>query len=340
MERNQNNFQNQFQSQNQFKEYEIPIGNSYKLDTRRKLGKGQFYEVYYGLDKKNNEEVAIKLEPISSRYNQLLYESKVYQILDGVTGIPKFIWYGKQENYNILIIELLGRSLEDIFNYCKRNFSLLTTLMVVEQMISRIEYIHNKNFIHRNLSPENFLIGRKNKKNIIYLIDFLFAKRYNNPKKNNEHIPFRDGKAQIGNSRYSSINSQLGLEQSRRDDVESLGYILVYFMKGKLPWQGIKATTSKEKFERIKDRKIMTTVDSLCEGLPNEVKIFIEYTKNLKFEENPHYLFLKNILREIAIKNSINFNYSKFDWIIKKEKKNNKDNNEKDNENEEKNEEE
>ena len=309
--------QDKNQTQNQYKEYEIPIGDSFKLDARRKLGKGQFCEVFYGLDKKSNEEVAIKLELSSSKYLQLLYESRVYQILEGDIGIPRFFWYGKQGNYNILIMELLGHSLEDIFTYCKRKFSLLTILMIIEQVIYRIEYIHNKNFIHRNLSPDNILIGRKNNKSSLYLVDFIFAKRYFN-QKTGEHIPFKDGKTMLGNARFASINTHLGIEQSRRDDIESLGYILVYFMTGRLPWQGIKAIDSKEKYEKIKDKKIATTLDSLCYGLPKEVKMFLEYSKKLKFEDKPHYTNLRNLIKEMAIKNSIDFNYNKFDWIIKK----------------------
>ena len=189
--------------------------------------------------------------------------------------------------------------------------------MIIEQVIYRIEYIHNKNFIHRNLSPDNILIGRKNNKSFLYLIDFIFAKRYYNPK-TGEHIPFKDGKTMLGNARFASINTHLGIEQSRRDDIESLGYILVYFMTGRLPWQGIKAIDSKEKYEKIKDKKIATTLDSLCYGLPKEVQMFLEYAKKLKFEDKPHYSNLRNLIKEMAIKNSIDFNYNKFDWIIKK----------------------
>lgn len=198
--------------------------------------------------------MAIKLEPTHTKHPQLFYESKLYMALQGGIGIPKLRWCGSQGNYNILIMDLLGHSLEDLFNYCKRKFTLLTTLMVVEQMLCRIEFIHSRNFIHRDVKPDNFLMGRGNKKHQVYAIDFGLAKRYRDPR-TGLHIPYRDGKSLTGTARYASINTHLGIEQARRDDIEALGYILVYFMKGNLPWQGLKARNVKEKYEKIKEKK-------------------------------------------------------------------------------------
>ena len=300
----------------QLKEYEIPIGDTYKLDARKKLGSGAFGDIYLGRNIRLNEEVAIKLEPTRSRHPQLFYESKLYMALQGGIGIPKLHWCGSQGNYNILIMDLLGPSLEDLFNYCKRQFTLLTTLLVVEQMLSRIEFIHSRNFIHRDVKPDNFLIGRGSKKNQIYAIDFGLAKRYRDPR-TGLHIPYRDGKSLTGTARYASINTHLGIEQSRRDDIEALGYILVYFMKGNLPWQGLKAKNMKEKYEKIKEKKISYTLDDLCKDLPEEFKTFIHYARDLKFEDRPDYSYLKNVIRQICANNKLNPDTSKFDWIIK-----------------------
>ena len=329
----------------QLKDYEIPIGDSYKLDARKKLGSGAFGDIYLGSNIKLNEEVAIKLEPTHTKHPQLFYESKLYMALQGGIGIPKLHWCGSQGNYNILIMDLLGHSLEDLFNYCKRKYTLFTTLMVVDQMLSRIEFIHSRNFIHRDVKPDNFLMGRGSKKHQVFAIDFGLAKRYRDPR-TGLHIPYKDGKSLTGTARYASINTHLGIEQARRDDIEALGYILVYFMKGNLPWQGLKARTVKEKYEKIKEKKISTSLDSLCQGFPDEFKTFIQYARDLKFEDRPDYSYLKHIIRQICEKNQLTFNYNKYDWILKKEaaheeqkesnnkNKNDENNNNKDNEKE------
>jgi serine/threonine protein kinase len=238
--------------------------------------------------------------------------------LQGGIGIPKLHWCGSQGNYNILIMDLLGHSIEDLFTYCKRKFTLLTTLMLVDQMLSRIEFIHSRNFIHRDVKPDNFLMGRGTKKHQVYAIDFGLAKRYRDPR-TGLHIPYKDGKSLTGTARYASINTHLGIEQSRRDDIEALGYILVYFMKGSLPWQGLKARNVKEKYEKIKERKISTTLDSLCQGLCDQFKTFIQYARDLKFEDRPDYIYLRGIIKQICERNSLTFNYNKYDWILKKE---------------------
>ena len=303
----------------QLHDYEIPIGDTYILDARKKLGSGAFGDIYAGRNIKLNEEVAIKLEPTHTKHPQLFYESKLYMALQGGIGIPKLRWCGSQGNYNILIMDLLGHSLEDLFNYCKRKFTLLTTLMVVEQMLCRIEFIHSRNFIHRDVKPDNFLMGRGNKKHQVYAIDFGLAKRYRDPR-TGTHIPYKDGKSLTGTARYASINTHLGIEQARRDDIEALGYILVYFMKGNLPWQGLKARNVKEKYEKIKEKKISIGLEILCQGLPDDFKTFIQYARELKFEDRPDYNYLKNIIRKMCENNQLVFNYNKFDWFIRKEK--------------------
>ena len=300
-------------------DYEVPIEDIYILDKRKLIGIGSFGNIYEGRNSKSNEEIAIKIEPKRSKYPQLLAESKIYMSLQGGIGIPKLHWYGSSGIYNILIMELLGPSLEDLFQSCNRKFTLLTTLMLADQMLCRIEFIHNRNFIHRDIKPDNFLMGRGNKKHQVYLVDFGLAKEYRDPK-TGLHIPYKDGKSLTGTARYASINTHLGIEQSRRDDIEALGYILVYFMKGSLPWQGLKDKNAKDKYAKIKEKKITITLDELCQGLPDEFKTFIQYARELKFEDRPDYNYLRNLLRKISKNNKLVFNCKKFDWQVEKEK--------------------
>lgn len=161
------------------------------------------------------------------------------------------------------------------------------------------------------------MIGLGKKRQQIYIIDFGLAKRYRDPK-TGLHIPYIDGKSLTGTARYASINTHLGIEQSRRDDLESLGYVLVYFLRGELPWQGMKAKTMKEKYEKIMEKKIATPVDSLTKGFPEEFSTFINYTRDLKFDDRPDYGFLKRLFKTIADRDKLEFDYA-FDWVIRKQ---------------------
>ena len=150
-------------------------------------------------------------------------------------GIPSVHWFGVEGDYNCMVMDLLGPSLEDLFSFCKRKFSLKTVLMLGDQMVQRLEYMHNNHFIHRDMKPDNFLVGVGKKQQLLYMIDYGLAKRYREPK-TGDHIPYRDNKSLTGTARYASVNTHLGIEQSRRDDLESIAYILIYFLKGSLPW--------------------------------------------------------------------------------------------------------
>ena len=307
--------QSESQSQIQFQFHEIQIAENYILNGKKKLGSGAFGEIYLGTIIGEDKEVAIKLEQIKTKHPQIFYESKIYMSLKGGIGIPNIYWCGTQGVYNILIIECLGQSLEALFNYCGHKFTLKTSVMVIEQMLSRIEYVHSKNFIHRDIKPDNFLIGRKKKKNIIYIIDFGLSKRFREAK-TNIHIPYRDGRSLTGTARFASVNTHLGIEQSRRDDLESLGYVMVYFLRGSLPWQGLKAKTFSEKYNKIMKIKMQTSLENLCKGFPSEVEKFLYYTRDLMFDEKPDYNFLHKLLKDICEKNNFLIDNT-FDWNIK-----------------------
>ena len=213
------------------------VGGKYRLV--RKIGSGSFGDIYLAINTTNGEEVAAKIESIKARHPQLLYEFKLYKILQGGIGIPHIRWYGPERDYNVLVMDLLGPSLEDLFNFCSRRFTMKTVLMLATQMIGRIEFIHNKNYIHRDMKPDNFLMGTGRQCNKLFLIDYGLAKKFRD-NRTRQHIAYREGKNLTGTSRYASINGHLGIEQSRRDDMESLGYVLMYFNLGSLPWQGLR----------------------------------------------------------------------------------------------------
>lgn len=137
-----------------------------------------------------------------------------------------------------MVMDLLGPSLEDLFQKCNRRFDLRTVVRVGQQIVSRLEYMHSRKFMHRDIKPENFLMGTHQHCMRVFVIDFGLSKKY--ILKNGEHLPYRDNKSLTGTPRYASINSHLGIEQSRRDDLESVIYMLIYFLKGSLPWQNLK----------------------------------------------------------------------------------------------------
>ncbi|XP_022562723.1 casein kinase 1-like protein 6 isoform X2 [Brassica napus] len=290
------------------------IGGKFKLG--RKIGGGSFGELFLGVSVQTGEEVAVKLEPAKTKHPQLHYESKIYMLLQGGTGIPSLKWFGVQGDYNAMVIDLLGPSLEDLFNYCNRKLTLKAVLMLADQLISRVEYMHSRGFLHRDIKPDNFLMGLGRKANQVYVIDFGLAKKYRDLQ-THRHIPYRENKNLTGTARYASVNTHLGVEQSRRDDLESLGYVLMYFLRGSLPWQGLKAGTKKQKYDRISEKKVSTPIEVLCKSYPQEFVSYFQYCRSLRFEDKPDYSYLKRLFRDLFIREGYQFDYV-FDWTALK----------------------
>ncbi|RLN92165.1 hypothetical protein BBJ28_00016502 [Nothophytophthora sp. Chile5] len=291
---------------------DLRVGKNFRLG--RKIGSGSFGDIYLGTNVASGKEVAIKLEPVKCKHPQLLYESRIYMILNGGLGIPKLHWFGEEDEYNVMVIDLLGPSLEDLFDHCGRRFQLKTVLMIADQLLCRIEYFHSKNFIHRDVKPDNFLIGLGKRAQIVHMIDFGLAKKYRDPR-TQQHVPYRENKNLTGTARYASINTHVGIEQSRRDDLESLGYVYMYFIRGSLPWQGLKANTKKQKYEKIMEKKMNTPIEVLCKGYPAEFRAYFEYCRALRFDDDPDYTYLKRLFKELFFREGFQFD-AMFDWTV------------------------
>ena len=278
----------------------------------KKLGAGSFGDVYLAVNIETGEKVAVKMERSDSDDPQLFDENKLYSRLVGGVGIPRIKWFGQVREYNCLVMDLLGPSLEDLFKYCEYRFSMKTTLMLVVQMIDRFEFIHSRDYIHRDIKPENMMMGTGMHCNDLYIIDFGLSKRF---RRNGQHIPYCDGKGLTGTARYASLNAHKGREQGRRDDMEALGYVFAFFLQGSLPWMGLKAHTQSEKYAKITKKKKNTPADILYRGCPAEFTMYMNYCLSLGFDEKPDYPFLKGLFTSLF--RSLGYLWDDvYDWTV------------------------
>mmetsp|Transcript_84791 Transcript_84791/g.133951 ORF Transcript_84791/g.133951 Transcript_84791/m.133951 type:complete len:444 (-) Transcript_84791:90-1421(-) len=264
----------------------------------RKLGSGSFGDIYFAVNVQTGEEFAVKIESTKASHPQLMYEAKLLKHLQGSPGIARVLHADVEGDYNCMVMELLGPSLEDLFNLSHRKFSLKTVLLIADQMLYRIEYLHSKNFIHRDVKPDNFLVGRAKQANIVYIIDFGLAKKFRDPK-TQQHIAYREGKSLTGTARYASTNTHMGFEQSRRDDLEAIGYVLIYFSRGHLPWQGFKASTKEEKYRKIAECKISMSMEKLTKNCHPVFATYMNYCRALRFEDRPDYAYLRRLFKDL-----------------------------------------
>ncbi|ROV90135.1 hypothetical protein VPNG_09805 [Cytospora leucostoma] len=290
---------------------DIIVNQRYRID--RKIGEGGFGLVYSGADIQSEEELAIKLEHIRDGQKALVNEVDVYKALSGGVGIPRVRWYGEECDFYVMIHDILGPSLQDLFDYCERGFSLKTVLLLADQLICRMRYIHSKSIIHRDIKPGNFLMGSGRQGNIVYTIDFGLAKQFTG-RMAQQINKYGNHRLRVGGtSRYASLRNHKGNEQSWGDDMESLGYMLIDFARGSLPWQGLNATTDTELDEKIGQVKASLSGEEICAGLPDEFAKYINYTRSLRFGEKPNYTRLRRDFNRLFVRLGLKYDRV-FDW--------------------------
>ena len=277
------------------------------------------------------EDVAIKLEHISIDPSFLKPEADIYQSLSGGVGIPRVHAFHLECEYRAMVFDLLGPSLEDLFNYCGRKFSLKTVLMLTDQLLRRLEYIHAMDILHRDIKPENFLMGTGRCGNLVYVTDLgLATERINGRPNANPSRPARHHL--IGTALFASVNGHLGigvysslifaiqrlidvLVQHRCDDLESLGYMLVYFLRGSLPWQKLKGRDQAHKEELILEKKKAISAAELSSDLPKEFVTYFDHIRSLDFDQKPAYAFLRKVFNRLFIREGFEHD-NVFDWTI------------------------
>ena len=258
-----------------------------------------------------DDAVAVKLEPIT-RSSSVQREYNILKHLEGGVGIPRALWFGRESTYHALVLDLLGPSLHSLFLSHSRKFSLDTVINLGDQLVSRcagcimhvqitnpfpqlsrLEYIHSHSYIHGDIKPQNVVLGLGDLRHTAFIIDFGIAKEFWNMS-TSVHIPFRQGQCLTGTPAFVSINNHLGVEPGRRDDLESLMYMLIYFLQGSLPW----LTSDQEKLSSasILEHKVNTTIKDLCHGIPVEFATILIYTRSLAFSEDPDYNHLSSLL--------------------------------------------
>ena len=283
--------------------------NKYKLV--KKLGEGSFGMIFKATSPEGN--FAFKFEKKRPNKRSLLKnESQVMIYLKG-KGIPSIKLYIEEENFNIMIMQLLGKSLESLLKESdNKKFSIKTVCLFALEIIPLLKNMHDKHIIHRDIKPDNFVIGCEDPCQI-YIIDFGLAKKYRSSKTLKQNPMVKHLKL-TGTARYASINALKGFEQSRRDDMESLGYVFAYLLRGNLPWQGIAAKTKEEKYAKILDKKENISTEKLLKNEPQELVEYIKYCRNLQYEEEPDYNHLMELFKNVIFQTLNDKIDYRFDW--------------------------
>ena len=284
-----------------------------KYQIIRRIGAGSFGSIFEAQDINTGKIIALKLERPNSQSPQLHQEYQLYKLLDAPPGISKVYDYWIEDRFRGMAMDRLGYSLGHLFHKCGKILSLKTVAMIAIQMMSRIEYLHQRSFIHRDIKPDNFVFGVGSNSNLLYIIDFGLAQKYRDLK-TFVHRNYSEDNGLAGTTRYVSINVHLGVQQNCRDDLESIGYVLIQLVKGKLPWQNVEEGEG-DKYDAIKQCKMDTPLEVLCEDLPPEFLYYMSTVRGLRYDEKPPYHYLRNLFIKILVANQFPFDY-KYDWVI------------------------
>jgi serine/threonine protein kinase len=259
------------------------------LKLTRLLGAGSFGSVHEAVDTRTGAKVAVKLEAFDCPTPQLAIEDCILQELarNVCPGFPRRYWFGTEDGYNILVMEKLGDSIED-----RRTRKGRTCLPIGDikdiacQALDRLQTMHNLGLVYRDIKPQNFMYGLDDRRHVLYLIDFGLCKRVVDPE-THIHIPNRTGKGLTGTPRYASISTHDGFEHSMRDDIEALGYMLLFLALGELPWQRLHDTSQIGKKKKTTDLKVV------CGHLPSAFVLTIEYARGMAYGTMPDYIALR-----------------------------------------------
>mmetsp|Transcript_48456 Transcript_48456/g.156500 ORF Transcript_48456/g.156500 Transcript_48456/m.156500 type:complete len:350 (-) Transcript_48456:504-1553(-) len=286
-----------------------------------KIGAGSFGDVYMGKDRNSGEDVAIKVESADVKHKCLHREFRACRHLEkaGTSRVPRVHEFESTATGAVMVSELLGPSLEDLFDFCKHRFNLKTVLCIADQMLECLQHVHAVGFLHRDLKPANFLIGLGNRANTVHLADFGLVGAWLDPT-SGQHVDCKKSRGPVGTLRYMSINTHAGVEQSRRDDLESLGYVLLYFLRGSLPWQddGQQDVAKRRKDHVVMNKKLCVPIQDLCKGLPEEFATYMSYVRSLPFQAAPNYDYLRDLFKGLFARKGFRDDHY-YDWTYQME---------------------
>ena len=284
------------------------------------ISKSTFSEVYFGTNVLNGKNYALKIGTNEKDNYVLKNESYILINLKG-PGIPSIISYGVSGKYNILVENLLGKSIKNIWLEKNKKFNLKDTCIFAIQAISLLEYVHSKNYLHRDIKPANFLVGNPDNSQI-YLIDFGNASKFRSSR-TGKHIKKIKSSSVYGSLIFLSLNVFKGIIQTRKDDLESLGLVIIYLYKGLLPWSEIRSTNIYQSWDKVETIRNIVSNDYICRGMPQEMNIYMNYINNLKYDECPNYEYLRQLFLNI-LKNIGDANEQLFSWVDKRRKQSSK----------------